>query len=410
MILIGFIARNRPWILGGFLLTFLSSFGQTFFISLFSGEIRREYDLSHGDFGGLYMAATLMSAATLPFFGRLIDLVSLRAMVITVFLGLALFCVLMASVSSWFLLFIAIYGLRLFGQGMMTNVALTAIGRWFDANRGKAVAVSSAGHQASEAILPISFVALSAAIGWRESWIVAALILAVLLPLAAYCMSRPREPESRNKALKHQATRDWTRKEALRDTYFWAVLIAVLTPGFIGTTLLFHQVHIIETKGWPFEVYAASYAIMSVSTLIFAILYGGWIDRFGAVRMMPTYLIPLGLACLLIAFVDEAWVIAVFMAIFGISYGGSIAVLGALWPEIYGTRHLGAIRSYVIALQVFATAAGPGITGILIDRGVALTSQFFVMGLYCFAAFVLMLAVSNRLMRRQKALNAPSHG
>ena len=68
-----FMGRNARWLAGGFLLCFFSSFGQTFYISLSNGDIRREFDLSNGDFGLLYMAATLASAATLPALGWTLD-------------------------------------------------------------------------------------------------------------------------------------------------------------------------------------------------------------------------------------------------------------------------------------------------------------------------------------------------
>ena len=68
-----FITNNSRWLLGGFLLTFFSAFGQTYFISLSAGNIRAEYNLSHGDFGLLYMLATLASALTLPWLGKIVD-------------------------------------------------------------------------------------------------------------------------------------------------------------------------------------------------------------------------------------------------------------------------------------------------------------------------------------------------
>ncbi len=94
------------------------------------------------------------------------------------------------------------------------------------------------------------------------------------------------------------------------------------------------------------------------------------------------------------------------MALMGVTYGFSNTVSNALWPEVYGLRHLGAMRALTVAVGVFATAMGPGITGFLIDRGVSFPGQIVAMGLYCFAACFLLAGVARRLRLRA---GPPSH-
>ena len=94
-----------------------------------------------------------------------------------------------------------------------------------------------------------------------------------------------------------------------------------------------------------------------------------------------------------------------FMALLGVSYGFSSTLFGALWPEIYGTKYLGAVRSTIVAMMVFGTAMGPGITGYLIDAGVHYPVQIGVMGIYCFAASLLMLFVARQINARNLAHN-----
>ncbi|WP_419912868.1 hypothetical protein [Hoeflea sp.] len=88
------------------------------------------------------------------------------------------------------------------------------------------------------------------------------------------------------------------------------------------------------------------------------------------------------------------------MALLGLSYGLSSTLFGALWPEIYGTKHLGSIRAVVIALMVFSTAMGPGVTGFLIDFGIDYPLQIFVMGLYCIGISLLMVFVGRKAAAR----------
>lgn len=126
--------------------------------------------------------------------------------------------------------------------------------------------------------------------------------------------------------------------------------------------------------------------------------------------MLPLFLLSLASACFIAAFVTAPWAIFVFMALMGVSNGFSSTLSGAMWPEIYGTAHLGAIRSVVVATMVFASAAGPGLTGYLIDAEVDYDLQLAAMGLYAVAAAVGMWAVSARLVVRQQAIQRLAEG
>ena len=396
-----FLRNNSRWLAGGFLLTFFSSVGQTFFISLSAGDIRAEYGLTHGGFGIIYMLATLASALTLPKLGKIVDIYPARTVALITMPALALAAVGMALATHVAALVVTIYLLRLFGQGMMTQNAFTATGRWFSAQRGRAVSVVTLGHNAGEALFPIAFVALMAAIGWRNAWLVAAAVVVVIaLPVISGLIAVERTPQTSDPATVKAAVRDWTRPEVLRDPIFYVLLVGVLAPGFIGTTVFFHQIYLVELRGWSTEVFASAFVLMAGMTVVSALVSGQLIDGFSAIRLLPGFLIPLGLACVVLATFDQSWSAFAFMALMGISYGFSSTLFGAVWPEVYGTRHLGSIRAVMIAILVFATAMGPGITGYLIDRGVDYPLQILVMGLYCFGASLVMVAASRAIRTR----------
>lgn len=396
-----FLRHNLRWLAGGFLLCFFSSFGQTFFIALSGGRIRAEYDLSNGQFGGLYMLATLGSALTLPVLGRIVDKVSVATTALIIMPALALACLLMSASRSVVVLGVAIYLLRLFGQGMMTHTSLTAMGRWFSGHRGRAISVATLGHQTGEASLPLLMIVLFSLIGWRQSWLLAAVFVvvvalpAVLLLMRVERVSQPLPSD----VITHQRAH-WTRKQVLGDSLFWIMLIGTLAPGFIGTTIFFHQAYLLELRGWPPEAFASAFIAMACMTISFALLSGWLIDRFGSARILPLYLAPLSLSCFALASIEQAWGLFVFMGLLGMSYGVSSTLFGALWPEVYGTRHLGSVRSVTVALMVFATAMGPGVTGLLIDAGVSYLDQVRTMGFYCLAISGVMIWVSKRLVKR----------
>ncbi len=404
MSILKFLLENARWLTGAFLLTFFSAFGQTFFISLSAGDIRAEYGLSHGDFGLIYMLATLASALTLPWMGKIVDFLTPAQVAIITIPLLAAGALGMAFSTHVATLVLTIYILRLFGQAMMTQNALTATARWFGANRGRAVSIVTLGMNASEAVLPFVFVAVAAAIGWRSAWTSGAVLLTLFaLPLIFVLIKTQREPQTSDFEAKNQEVRSWTRAEVLRDPLFWFLVVGILSPAFIGTTVFFHQVYLVELRGWSLTVFASAFSIMATTTICFTLIAGALVDKYSAKALVPAFLIPLSLCCFVLAIFTAQWSAFVFMALMGVSYGFSSTLFGALWPEIYGTKHLGSIRAIVVAVMVFGTAAGPGLTGWLIDLGVHYPSQIFAMGIYCVFATGLMIFVSRRLIARSKA-------
>ena len=403
MPIVNFLRENARWIVGGFLLTFFSSFGQTFFISLSAGDIRAENGLSHGQFGGLYMIATLASALTLPQLGKVVDRVPIAVVAAFTIPALMIAAISMSFASNVIWLGVTIYALRLFGQGMMTHISMTAMGRWFSAQRGRAVSLATLGHNVGEAVFPSAFIFAAYALGWRGTWLAAAVVLAVVaLPAIVMLMRVERMPRATDGPERRTALRNWTRGEVLRDPIFWLCLSGVLAPGFIGTTVFFHQVYLSELRGWAPEVFASSFIVMSSMTIVFALIAGQLIDRFSAVRILPSFLLPLAASCIVLATTQSPWGAYIFMALMGISYGFSSTLFGALWPELYGAKHLGSIRAVIVAMMVLATAMGPGLTGWLIDIGVSYPAQIAAMGVYCILSAVGMTVVSRKAAGRNE--------
>ncbi|MGB5347095.1 MAG: MFS transporter [Woeseia sp.] len=379
------------WLSSGFLLTFFSGFGQTYYIALYAGHLKNELTLSDGEFGSLYMLGTLASAVLLTWAGKLADSVSARWLGAGVLAGLSLTAIAMSQVSSGWMLAVVFFGLRFFGQGMCTHVAMTAMGRWFERKRGRAVSIAALGLPLSEAVLPLLVVLLIAVAGWRQAWLLnAALLLLFAIPvlLTLLRFERRKMTESLTRPVNsgEPARRHWSRGEVLRHPVFYGVLPVVLATPFIFTAIFINQVSLIESKGWKLSWFAASYPAMAVMHMIAALTAGKLVDQFGARHLLVLYLLPLGVAILLLVYVSTPLVLPLAMGLLGITMGVAATTGGALWPELYGVVHLGAIRSIATALMVVATAVAPGLVGVLMDTGVSLQSQMLVMGIYCFAA------------------------
>jgi MFS family permease len=401
------VSRLRPdirWISSGFLLLFFSGFGQTFYIAIFAGHLKADLAITDGQFGSLYTIGTLGSAAILVWAGKFADRFPIRHLGIAVMAGLALAALAMASVTSAWMLAFALFGLRFFGQGMMVHVAMTGMARWFNRRRGRAISIAVLGFSASEAAMPLIAVAAIGLVGWRLAWVAAAGALAVLaMPVLAALLARDRIPAAGtvvpNTETRTAGTREWTRREVLKSPLFYALMPGLLAPSFVMTGIFFNQVTIVEVKGWQLSWFAASFPVMAGMSVLSALAAGWTVDRFGARRLLAAVLVPIGLGTLILTYASAAYVLPLFMALVGLAHGGASTVQGALWAELYGTGHVGAIRSVVAAGMVFASALSPGLIGILLDAGVSLHAQFVAMGAYCLVAALWMGTLAPRLDR-----------
>lgn len=393
------------WIAAGFLFTLSAGFGQTYFIAIFAGYLKTGLAISDGQFGGLYTVATISSAACLVWAGQIADKVAIRWLGVGLLTGLALSSLAMAGATCAWLLLAAFFGLRFFGQGMLNHVAMTAMGRWFSVKRGRAASIAGLGMPVGEAIWPFIAISLVALVGWRWTWIIAALVLvAVAIPVLLLLlhdeppMLTPVAPAPLSTP--QPSRRDWTRRQVLRSPLFYALLPGVLAPALVLTGIFFNQVNIVQLKGWELSWFAAGFAVLA-GVSIFSALASGWFsDRFGARRLLPVFLLPLAAGMLLLTYAQTPSALLVFMGLTGLTLGTSSTMQGALWPELYGIAHLGAIRSLVTAGMVSATAFSPGLIGVLLDVGVGLHRQLLAMTFYCFAAVVWMTVLLPRLNRQ----------
>ncbi len=390
------------------MLTMFSSFGQTFFISLSTGHVRAALDLTSGEYGTIYMVATLASAVTLTFFGRIVDRYSVAKTTLICTPLLALSCVLFAQAQSIAILVISIFGLRLLGQGMMTHISLTAMGRWYAANRGKAISIVSAGFNAGLAIFPIAFIAISQMFGWRQAWLVAAgFLMLVALPAMVYLLRQGRTAKGVEPVAAASLVSQWTMSQMLRDPVFWVAIICLLGPPFVSTAIFFHQDFLFGSRGWSINLFAWTFVMMTLLSVLSGLVSGIAIDRSNAVSYLPLFLIPLGLGCLVLALIQSPIALVLYMALLGISTGINASVYGSLWPEVYGTRHLGSIRSMVTSMMVFSSALGPGVIGWAIDFRIGISAQFLTMAAYCaIGTIALMYCTYKYRQRNLKILTA----
>lgn len=376
-----FVRLEWRFLLFGLLVALWSSPGQTFLISLFGGEIRAAFSLSHGEFGALYMLATLLSAALLLPAGRLIDRLPLAVFTRWVVLGLIAATAGFTLVAGPVSLVLGIFALRFTGQGLMSHIALTAMARRYRQERGRALAAASLGFPIGEGLFPLGVVWALTLADWRWIWVaLAAGAGLLLLPLLPPLLRRTEHQDGAGAAALAPAPSDerhWTRGELLRDPRFYFLIPLPIAQSAIITGILFHQVHLVALKGWSLEWWGSSFLLYALGSVLANLASGLLIDRFSARALIPFVLVPAVLSLLALGSLSSPWAAPLVLGLMGASAGAHGTAISALWAELYGTRHLGAIRALATALSVFASALGPAAMGLPLDAGASIEAIAF---------------------------------
>ncbi len=387
-----FLSENAPWLSAGMLLTFLSSFGQTFFISIFAGEIRTEFGLSHGAWGGIYTLGTGVSAVLMVWAGGLTDRFRARTLGVIILALLGAACLFMALNRHLWLLPIAILALRFTGQGMTSHIAVVAMSRWFIATRGKALSIATLGFAMGEALLPLIFVSLLAVYDWRILWIIASVIAISGIPVLWALLRHERSPQYHS-ASDHalgMSGLNWTRKQCLGHWLFWFMVPALLGPGAFNTAFFFHQVHFAQIKDMTHVQLVAMFPFYTLVSIA-AMLASGWaLDRLGTARLIPFFQLPMVVSFVIFAHASGSFSMLLGFFFLALTTGANTTLPSAFWAEFYGTRHLGSIKAMAAAVMVLGSAIGPGITGLGIDIGIGIEQQYLMIALYFSIATALM--------------------
>ena len=366
------IKSNFKIIFFGFVFLFASSVGQSFFIGLFNSEIRNELNITHSEFGSIYGIATLCSSLLLIWIGKKIDEFKLVHYSIFVIVLLAFSSLFFSYVNGIIFLFCGIFLLRLSGQGLMAHTSTTAISRYFEKRRGKALSIVFLGMSLGEFILPVLIVYLLSFIYWRELWIQISIVVLLILPFICLFTVRDitiqsREKDEESKKDEPSLIKSWTRKEVLKDFKFYTILPCLLASPFVITGIVINQSFILESKNWDDYAIAKafmSYSLFTVLTLFFS---GLLVDKFTSRKLLFYLNLPMILSLIVLIFFDHAISAYIFMGLLGITNGFANVIFASLWAEIYGVNYLGAIKALGGSLMVFSTALATAVFGLLID-------------------------------------------
>ena len=387
-------------ILFGFIFTFFSSFGQSYFLGLFNSSIRETLSITHGQFGTIYASATLCSSLLLIWVGKKIDDVNIFKFAFFVTILLSFACFFFSKISSIFLLFIAIFLMRFSGQGMMSHTASTTISRYFTKTRGRALSISWFGLSSAEFILPVLMVYLLTILDWQNLWLIFSITVLIVLPISSYLLIKnlnldSRETESED--IKEIEIKQWKRVEVIKDYRFYIISLNMLAMPWIFTGFAVFQSFIQTSKGWGPYVIAQSFMSYSILSVLTLFLSGFLIDKFTSRKLLIYMNIPLLLAVIVLILFDTSITAFIFLGLVGISNGFANILGSSTWAELYGVKYLGSIKALTTALMVFATAFGTALFGFLIDIGFTVGNIAAVSGLYISLSLILLFLVRKKL-------------
>ena len=388
-------------IIFGFIFTFFSSFGQSFFLGIFNPSIRNELSISHGQFGSIYASATLLSSFVLIWVGKKIDDIGIVKFSFLVVLLLAFSSFFFSIISSLPLLFIAIFLMRFSGQGMMSHTATTIISRYFTKSRGKALSTGWFGLSTAEFILPVLMIFLLTIADWQSIWIGSSIIIIIFLPLASYFLVKDLSFDSRESTddieFNENKIKHWKRIEVIKDYRFYIVCANMLAMPSIATGTFVYQSFILSSKNWGPYVIAQSFMVYSILSVITLFFSGFLIDKFTSRKLLIYMNIPLFFAVLVLLFFKSPISSFFFLGLIGITNGLCNVLGSSTWAEIYGVRYIGSIKALTTALMVFATAFGTALFGLLIDRGFSIEQISLFSGFYIAASIISLIFIRNKL-------------
>jgi MFS family permease len=403
---IHFIRQQWPLLTFGFLTVFIGNVGQSFFLSWFGADIQRSLAMSADDYGFIYAIATLSSSTIIFIVGDIVDRWSLSRTITIVALLLAASCFLMSQVRTSWMLFFSFWGLRLAGQGLFPHIAQTTMIRSYTYQRGKALSLSSSGVAFGEMVLPLTLMLMITFLGWRTSWIgLSIIVLVVYLPCALWLLGRSQryfeELKIADKKMSVKHSRG--RKEVIKDWRFWSVIPTVLAAPFIVTGIFIQQHYLLDQKSWPASILASSFVAYGFLHWVSSMMAGSLVDRYQAKRLLPFLPLPLITGLLVLATLNQLWAAPLFMILLGFGMGASSPIIGSLWAEMYGTQHIGAIRSMITSMMIFSTAASPWLFGLLIELGWSASKLFGFLAIGTVGILLLLLPAYRSFRAEQSA-------
>lgn len=396
--------------------------GQTVGISAFTEDLLHDLQVNRDNLSLAYLVGTVFSGLMITRAGKLYDRYGARIMafIAGVMLGLMLLYLtrvgrianfmqqadwITPASATFILLSFGFWGIRFFGQGMLTMTSRNMVMKWFDKRRGMANAVLGIFTALGFSLAPQILSQIINRLEWRGAWVFLALLVGILFTIFVLIIFRDNpencglKPDGRMRIRKGRARppslpeRDFTLKEARGTLAFWTFTMALALSSLFVTGLTFHVVSIFETSGMTAEKALGIFVPTSIVAVAVQFVFSYLSDFVKLKYLLMLFLAGMftsSLGLFLLAGQPAAYF--VLIAGNGIVWGMYAVLIGVTWPRFFGLTNLGAISGFSLSLTVFGSALGP----YLFSLSLKYAGSFGMVALLCMTLSVILLLLSVR--------------
>lgn len=278
------------------------------------------------------------------------------------------------------------------GAGLSGFLTVTvAIVRWFERRRARALAVGSMGFAAGGLAVP-GLVLLFGLVGWRTTAAVSGVVSGVAIFVLARLLDGspaeygvpvdgvdPVDVDHGNRA-EGLTEVHFTAREAVRTRAFWMISLGHMSALFaVGAVMAHLSLYLKGERGYThFEASLVAGVLPLVQ--LAGMVIGGWLgDRVNKRLIASMAMLGHALGMLVLAYGTTIWMIAIFVALHGLSWGARGPLMQALRADYFGSSSFGAIMGISSLVVMLGTTLGPLIAGILADVTGSYRSGFVIL-------------------------------
>lgn len=380
-----------------------------FSLALFNDHLIEDIGISRSTLSGMFGAATFIAAMSLTRIGRWIDRQGSRKIGTGVLLGFALVMGAFALVTGPLMLFMLFVALRLSGQGGLMLVSNTVLSKWWERRRGGVMAWMWIATAIVQGYYLQFLQWLIDSFGWRETWAILGLMLAVIVLPLWWLLVRD-TPESlgmapdgdlvltgaaRESADLLDAESSWTLVEARRRPIFWVFISGRMMAAGVGSGLMFHQVSVFEAGGYDAATVAQTFSVMMLVRAVATLMIGRVIQRIRPGFVMAAQNLMQAIVLFLAMTLATDWMLTAYAFAFGIVIALGTMFDSTVWADLFGRLHHGAIRGFLMTALVIGTSIGPFLYGLSYD----LTGSYDAMFIFGISILIVQFFVTFTVKR-----------
>lgn len=316
-----------------------------------------------------YTLATLAAALPLTLTGKLTDRLGPRRTLALVAVAFGLGCAAMASAVGTVTVFAGFFLVRFLGQGSLTLVAHHAVAMWFHRRLGRMHALMQVALFGVWIGVPAATIALIGALGWRTTYLVYGLGVALLVAPLALTLIRDR-PEDVGLTLDDQSGDEqedevsFTLAEARRTRGYWILVAITFLPPLISTALIFDMQPMLAALGAGAASSAIPITAWTATTATLALPAGWLTDRLAPAPLLAAGALGIALGCALVWRASSVSSMTAAMVVVAASQVLVSSVGPATVARFFGRAHHGVIRASISRITVIGTGIGPLATGL----------------------------------------------